>query len=157
MSSVLTTSVARSADGEVFTKTVAVSSGATSWNTSLDLTSLADGTVNYSVIDVDNAGITSTPQLTATSVKDTVAPDAPSAVAISNGGGASTGYINGTNASSVSYAVTIPSGVNNSTADTVTVALTSGATVSGTRSPSNPGGTRCRRSTRPAWPTARSP
>ena len=50
-------------------------------------------------------------------------------------------YINSTNAGSLNFTVTILAGARNASSDTVTVTLTGGATVSGVRTPSNPGGT----------------
>jgi hypothetical protein len=113
--------------------------GSVSFNAN-NLTTFNDGTITASATSTDLAGNTSG-TTTGTNTKDVVAPDAPTAVAISNGGGQGSAYINIANAGSVSYLVTIPSGVNNSTTDTVKVTLTSGASVSGTKTPSNPGGT----------------
>jgi hypothetical protein len=133
------TVVATDHNAATVTKTVAIAAGASSWSTTLDLTSLADGSVGWTAVAKDVAGNDSA-VLTGSSVKDTVAPDMPTSVAIANGGGAGSAYINLANVSSVNYAVTIPAGAANSATDTISVTLTSGATITATRASSNPGG-----------------
>ena len=119
--------------------TTTVSGGA--WSVSgIDASGLADGPVTYKVTATDAAGNAAT--ATQTALKDTVAPAAPTSVAIANGLGQGSAYINGTNAGSISYGVTIPANGGNATTDTVKVTLTSGASVNGqVASPGTPGGT----------------
>ncbi|HEY2703575.1 MAG TPA: hypothetical protein VGL20_07795, partial [Candidatus Dormibacteraeota bacterium] len=107
------------------------SAGGTVGVTGVNATALTDASVAVSATATDLAGNVSA-AATATTTKDTVAPAAPTAVAISNGGGTGSAYINIANKGSVNYGVTIPANAGNATTDTVAVSLTSGTVVSGT-------------------------
>ncbi len=102
---------------------------------------LSDGNHMIRATATDTAGNVSPASAGQIVTIDTVRPDAPTAVTLANGGGVGNAYINSTNAGSLNFTVTILAGARNASSDTVTVTLTGGATVSGVRTPSNPGGT----------------
>ncbi|HEX3604503.1 MAG TPA: hypothetical protein VH134_01170, partial [Candidatus Dormibacteraeota bacterium] len=106
------------------------SAGGTVSVTAINAGSLTDGSVSVSATATDVAGNASTAATTTTS-KDTVAPAAPTSVAISNGLGSGSSYISGANKAAVNYNVVLPSNANDSATDTIKVTLTGGASVSG--------------------------
>jgi hypothetical protein len=107
------------------------SSGGTVSFSGINASALTDGTMTATATVTDTAGNTSA-TATTTNTKDTVAPATPTSVALSNGGGIGSAFINSANKTSLNYNVVEPTSANNSTTDTVSVSLTSVATVSGT-------------------------
>ena len=105
--------------------------------TGLNLSTLNDGTITMSARVKDSTGALLSSATSATATKDTVAPDAPSSVSLTNGGGTGNAYINAANKSALAFNVGWAPGANNSSTDTITVALTStggGTAASGTAS-----------------------
>lgn len=108
--------------------------------TGLDLSTLNDGTITMSAAVTDGGSLASGSSST-TAPKDTVAPDAPTSVAISNGGGTGSAYINAANKSSASFNVGWTASINNASSDTITVTLTnasSSVSATATRGSSSP-------------------
>ncbi|HEY2703546.1 MAG TPA: hypothetical protein VGL20_07645, partial [Candidatus Dormibacteraeota bacterium] len=117
------------------------SAGGTVGVSSINATALTDASVAVSATATDLAGNVSA-ATTTTTTKDTVAPAAPTSVAIGNGGGTGSAYINAANAGSVSYNVVLPNNVNDAASDTIAVTLTSGGSASATHAGlSSAGGT----------------
>ena len=84
----------------------------------------------------DTPALTSLFSGTATGVADATAPTQPTAVSLTNGGGAGNAYINSANASSISVAVTLAAGWLST--DTVALTVQSGSSIiTRTASPSS--------------------
>jgi large repetitive protein len=102
-------------------------------------TATTDGTsyiYKVQALSTDSPALTSLFSGTATGVADATAPTQPTAVSLTNGGGAGNAYINSGNASSLSFSVTLASGWLST--DTVTLTVQSGASiVTRTASPSS--------------------
>jgi hypothetical protein len=97
--------------------------------TTYDDTATADGTsYAYVVRAVTTAGValSSVDSPVATATADATPPGKPTSVALANGGGAGSAYVNAANEASVSVSIGLPAGTVAS--DTVTVTLTSGST-----------------------------
>jgi hypothetical protein len=97
-----------------------IAGGGTQTFNSNNLTSFNDGTITASATATDAAGNTSA-ATTTTNTKDTVAPAAPTSVALSNGGGTGSAFINSANKAGVNYSVALGSGSLSS--DTITFNL----------------------------------
>jgi large repetitive protein len=123
----------RSAGGGAYTK---LNSSPLSGLTYSD-SATSDGTsYTYKVqaLSTDSTPLTSLFSGTATGVADATAPTTPSSVALANGGGTGSAYINTSNASSLSVTVTLASGWLST--DTVKLTLQSGSsTVTRTAQP----------------------
>jgi hypothetical protein len=92
------------------TVTAAATAGAgTTHFTGIDLSAFNDGTITMSARSQDTLANTSG-STSNTATKDVVAPNAPAAVALTNGGGAGSVFINNANKASVNYSVTLGSG-----------------------------------------------
>ena len=105
--------------------------------TGLNLSTLGDGTITMSAKVKDSTGTLLSTATSATATKDTVAPDAPTSVSLTNGGGTGSAYVNTANKSSLNFNVAWTASANNTSTDTITVILTSsggGTAVSGTAS-----------------------
>jgi hypothetical protein len=102
-------------------------------------TATADGTsYTYKVqaLSTDSPALTSVFSGTASGVADATAPTQPTAVSLTNGGGAGNAYINSGNASSISASVTLAAGWLST--DTVTLTVQSGSSIiTRTASPSS--------------------
>jgi hypothetical protein len=85
-----------------------------------NLTTFNDGTITASATATDQAGNASGATST-TNTKDVVAPNAPTAVTLTNGGGAGNAFINNANKASVDVDVALPAG--SSSSDTVTLTV----------------------------------
>jgi len=86
----------------------------------------ADGSYTVRVYTNDNVGNSATPPISRTFTYDSVAPGAPTTVALANGQGVGSAYINNSTKASVSVTVT---GVQEvSASDTVTVTVSDGTT-----------------------------
>jgi hypothetical protein len=97
--------------------------------TAYDDTATADGTsYTYVVRAVTTAGVTlsSVDSPVATATADATPPGKPTSIALANGGGTGSAYVNAANEASVSVTVGLPAGTV--ATDTVTVTLTSGST-----------------------------
>jgi hypothetical protein len=102
-------------------------------------TTTTDGTsyvYKVQALSTDSPALTSLFSGTATGVADATAPTQPTAVSLTNGGGAGNAYINSGNASSISVSVTLAAGWLST--DTVTLKVQSGSSViTRTASPSS--------------------
>lgn len=96
----------------------------------VNTTSLSDGTITFTSWVTATGTSTNT---TATKTKDVLAPSAPTSVALANGGGMGGAFINSANVGSLDYDVTwVSGGPQDAAGDTISVALTSTASVTGT-------------------------
>jgi hypothetical protein len=117
--------VYRKTGAGAFTKLNATPLAATTYD---DLATVNGTTYTYMVRALTTAGVTleSLDSPTATAVADATPPGQPSVVALANGGGTGSAYVNAANAAAVSVSVTLPAG--SLATDVVTVTLMSGAT-----------------------------
>jgi len=96
--------------------------------TTYDDTTGVDGTTyTYVVRALTTSGVTleSVDSLAATATADATAPAQPTSASLANGGGAGNAYVNAANSGSVSVSVALPAG--SLASDTVTVAVSNGA------------------------------